>query len=94
MITRIEKFRICYTPNPLGVSNPTLHLSGSPKLLRIKEPLWRVRSKRVLACGVEYTISFLFIWDHALQLTHDWVLIPPPMKRCLRHKFYCVTKTT
>jgi len=33
VITRIEKFRLCYTPNPLGVSNPTLRLSGSPTQL-------------------------------------------------------------
>jgi hypothetical protein len=31
------------------MSNITLRLSGSPKLLRIEEPLRRVRSKRVFA---------------------------------------------
>lgn len=45
MITRIEKFRICYTPNPLGVSNPTLHLSGSPKLLTKEAPRQLRRAK-------------------------------------------------
>ncbi len=34
-----------------------MRLSGSPKLLRVEEPLWRVRSKRLLDGGRSYIAS-------------------------------------